>query len=183
MRTIIVLLIFIVGVCLLMSCEKETIPGAKNDDSGTVTIPFISHFTTTFNKSILSESDKRCEPDQVCQLIQTGSGIDESIGNFDLYLNCCWRLVNGEHLSTECYITDIDGDILNLKCKETDDAIIFSPDFPYDMVSMCSEYQFTGGTGKFANATGSVNVECCLMSASDSQLSHNWEGSLTMVNK
>jgi hypothetical protein len=186
MKTLIRLLMVVTGVCLLMgwSCERD-----DDDDDDVekhplilITVPLSSHFTASFTRSILSEADNNMDLDgPVCQLIQTGSGIDESIGNFDLYLNCCWSSVTGEHGGTECYISDVDGDVLNIKCKETGDPIVFTPDYPYDQTIMCSVYEFAGGTGKFAGATGSVTVECCLKDAAASYIAHNWEGSLTMV--
>jgi hypothetical protein len=179
MKTIISLLVAFAGVCLLTSCPGHIYDPPPPRD--TITVPLNSHFTTSFTKSTLPAGSHKDLQDPVCQLIQFGSGIDESIGNFDLYLNCCWSSVNGEHGGTECYISDVDGDVLNIKCKETGDPIVFTPDYPYDQTIICSVYEFAGGTGKFAGATGSVTVECCLKDAAASYIAHNWEGSLTMI--
>jgi hypothetical protein len=181
MKTIITLLTVIACAFLLTGCPEDIVPCQCEDYSVVVTIPFSSEFTTSFSKSTLPAGSYKDLQDPVCQLIQTGNGMDESIGYFDLYLNCCWSSVDGEHVSTECYISDADGDVLYMICKETEDAITFSQDYPYDQTIMCSEFEFAGGTGKFTCATGSVNMECRLKDAAASYIEHTWEGSLTMV--
>lgn len=180
MKTVTRLFTVVACVISLTGCQ-DPIP-CYDCDLRTITVPFSSEFTTAFTKSTLPAGIYKDLQDSVCQLIQTGSGIDESIGTFDIYLSCCWSSFNGEHLSTEGYIRDSDGDILNIDCMETGLGVVFALDYPYDQSGMCFEFEFAGGTGKFAGATGWVSVECCLTDAASPFMEHSWEGFLTTVS-
>ena len=180
MKTVFRSLAVMVCVFFLTGCP-EKIPCFECNQR-TITMPFSSEFTTAFTKSTLPAGSFKDLQDSVCQLVQTGSGIDESIGSFDIYLTCCWSSFNGEHISTQGYISDIDGDILNIDCNDNGIGVVFALDYLYNQSGMCFEYEFAGGTGKFTGATGSVSAACCINDATVSFMEHNWEGFLTMVS-
>lgn len=174
MKTIIKLLSVIVCSCVLTGCP-ELPPNPIY-----VTMPFGSEFTTSFTKSTLPEGSNTKIQGPVCQMIQIAEGRDEEIGRFELYLMCCWSEATGEHGSTKGYISDIDGDVLNVVCRQKGNAIVFTPDYPYDHDLLCYEIEFDGGTGKFTKATGTVIVSCHANDATSPTMFHQWEGSLTM---
>ncbi len=184
MKTVIRFLMVMVCVFSLTGCPED--PGGPCPGPGcsprAVTMSFSAEFTTLFTKSTLPAGSYKDVQDSVCQLIQVGSGIDESIGNFDIYLTCCWSSFNGEHISTEGYISDIDGDVLNIVCNDTGIGVVFALDYPYNQTIMCSEFEFAGGTGKFTGATGSVIGEFCLKDAAAPSMEHIWEGVLILVS-
>jgi hypothetical protein len=173
-KTIIRLLSVIVCSCVLTGCPDEPLHKMY------VTMPFGSEFTTSFTKSTLPAGSYTKIQGPVCQMVQVGEGRDEEIGRFELYLKCCWSEATGEHGSTEGYLSDIDGDVLNVICRQKENAIVFTPDYPYDHDLLCFEIEFDGGTGKFAEATGSVIVSCHAIDATSPTIVHQWEGSLKM---
>jgi hypothetical protein len=155
-------------------------PGEPARMTEPVTVPFNSEFITAFSKSTISNGNYIDLNSPVRQLVQVGSGIDAELGNFDIYLTCCWSLVVGSQGSTEGYISDTDGNILNFMCKDSDNGVVFTPDFPYDQTFICSEFEFTGGTRRFEGASGRGTINCEVKKDTETMV-HHWAGTLTLV--
>jgi len=179
MKTFIRLFQVVAVACMLTGCEGcEEIPVKHK----TVTISVDSKFLTTFSNSIIGEGSYTGLNDPVCQLEQVGSGTNAELGAFNVYLTCRWSLTDGAHGCTEGFISDPDGDALYIVCKDGENGVVFTPDFPNDQTYICSEFEFTGGTGRFAGASGRGIMECDVKGASNT-MAHHWEANLTLVKE
>ncbi|MBE0677177.1 MAG: hypothetical protein IH592_00285, partial [Bacteroidales bacterium] len=96
------------------------------------------------------------------------------------YLTCCWNPIDGSHSCTEGFISDPEGNTLSIICKDGEDGVVFTADFPYDQTYICSEFEFTGGTGRFEGASGRGVMKCDVKNATNSMV-HHWEADLTLL--
>lgn len=180
MKTFIRLSQVIAVICMLTGCESCDTPEEGHIDShDPVTVSIDTRFNTSFIKSAIgigNNSDPVC----ICRLEQFGWGSDTELGSFEVYLTCCWNPGDGSHSCTEGFITDYNGNTLTILCKDGDNGVDFTSDFPYDQTVICSEFEFTGGTGRFEGATGIGTMEC-EVKGSYNLILHHWDASLTLL--
>lgn len=180
MKTFIRLSQVIAVICMLTGCESCDTPEEGHIDShDPVTGSIDTRFNTSFIKSAIgigNNSDPVC----ICRLEQFGWGSDTELGSFEVYLTCCWNPGDGSHSCTEGFITDYNGNTLTILCKDGDNGVDFTSDFPYDQTVICSEFEFTGGTGRFEGATGIGTMEC-EVKGSYNLILHHWDASLTLL--
>jgi hypothetical protein len=183
MKTFVRLFQVVAVICMLTGCEScdDRYPVGDSKEK-TVTIQIKSEFMTSFTTDIIDKGSNTDLNGPVCQLEQFGSGTDAELGAFDIYLTCCWSLADGLHSCTEGFISDPEGNILNIMCKDGEDSVVFTADFPLDQTYLCSEFEFTGGTGRFEGASGRGMMDCDVKGATNSMV-HNWEADLTLVTK
>lgn len=184
MKTFIRLFQVVAAICTLTACEscEKEYPSLPFSTTDPYTVSFISDFTTSFTKSIITKGsclDLLDLKSPVCQLVQEGSGTNAELGAFNIYLSCCWSLVDGIHNCTEGIITDAYGNTLSLVFNDGENGELFTSDFPYDKTSLCSDFEFTIGTGRFEGATGGGIINCDVKSSSDIMI-HHWEVMLTL---
>jgi hypothetical protein len=171
--------LLITALCVLTGCQDGHDPRTWAQ-ADTITVLFESKFMTSFTTGIIEKGGDTELNRPVCQLEQVGSGTDAELGAFDIYLSCCWSLADGSHSCTEGYLKDSDGDILTFRCTDSDNGMVFTADFPYDQSNLCSSFEFTGGTGRFADASGGGMMQCDVEGASSS-MQHTWEAKMTLV--
>jgi hypothetical protein len=179
MKTFIRLSQVIAVICMLTGCEGCEEPIFPPE---TVTISIDTKFLTSFTTDIIDKGSSTELNSPVCQLVQFGSGTYAELGTFDIYLTCCWNPVDGSHGCTEGFISDSEGNLLTLVCNDGDNGVVFTSDFPYDQTYICSEFEFTGGTGRFAGASGRGIMECDVQGASNTMV-HHWESVLTLFKE
>ncbi|TFH49620.1 MAG: hypothetical protein E4G92_01575 [Bacteroidia bacterium] len=183
MKTFVRLFQIVAVICILTACDScggPDYPSLPFSTTDPYTVSFSSDFTTSFSKSIISKGSYPDLNDPVCQLVQEGSGANAELGAFYIYLSCCWSLVDGLHNCTEGIITDAYGNTLSLVFKDGDNGEIFTSDFPYDKTLICSEFEFTIGTGRFEGASGGGLINCDVKGTSNIML-HHWEVMLTLM--
>jgi len=179
MRTI-VKLFWVLACCfLLVSCFDYPDQCA---DSQKTSLPVDAYFNTTFTRNLIPEGQIDLKG-TVAQLVQNGSGTDDEIGFFQIRLTCYWSL-------TECVagrsggsLTDGRGNTLNIICRECLTKSDLTASFPTDQTQITGRFEFAGGTGRFADATGEGTIECLV--ANDGQISvmsHHWQGFVKNVN-
>jgi hypothetical protein len=178
MKTLFFFLLIAV-IYMWSGCTDESDP-RREVQADTITISLESKFMTSFTTGIVEKGGDTGLNSPVCQLEQLGSGVDAELGAFEIYLSCCWSLADGSHSCTEGFMTDSEGDTLTFRCMDSDNGMVFTADFPFDQTYLCSGFVFTGGTGRFANASGSGLMQCDVKGAS-STMQHNWEAILRLV--
>ncbi|MBE0680167.1 MAG: hypothetical protein IH592_15515 [Bacteroidales bacterium] len=182
MKTFIRLFQVVAVAYMLTGCESCNGVDPVDPKSKIVTIQINSEFMTSFTTDIIDKGSNTDLNGPVCQLEQFGSGTDAELGAFDIYLTCCWSLADGLHSCTEGFISDPEGNILNIMCKDGEDGVVFTADFPLDQTYLGSEFEFTGGTGRFEGASGRGVMKCDVKNATNSMV-HHWEADLTLITK
>ncbi len=170
--------------CMLTGCvscnDNVDYPAGSSDMLKTAKISMDTEFMTSFTTGIIDKGSNTELNSPVCRLEQYGSGTDAVLGTFNIYLTCCWSLADGLHSCTEGFISDPEGNILNIRCKDGEDGVVFTADFPLDQTYICSEFEFTGGTGKFEGASGMGVMKCDVKNATYFMV-HHWEADLTLL--
>lgn len=183
MKTFVRLSQMIAVICMLTGCEscnEPDYPAGYSDMLKTVKISIETEFMTAFTTNIKGKGSITELNGPVCQLDQFGPGTDADLGSFNIYLTCKWNPADGSHSCTEGFITDYDGATLTIRCNDGDNGVVFTPDFPYDQTYICSEFEFTGGTGRFEGASGRGIMNCDVKGPSNS-IVHHWVADLTLV--
>lgn len=179
MKTLLKLFSVLACISLLVNCEKED----KNDivehqcqHPLLETLPVNANFTTTFSKNIIPEGHIDLKG-TVSQLIQTGSGTDSEIGFFQISLVCCWSLTDCTVGRSGGSLTDSKGNTLNILCRENLSKNDLTGNFPSDQTHITGRFEFAGGTGRFADATGEGTIDCMVAADGNaSVMSHHWTG-------
>jgi hypothetical protein len=167
---------------MLTGCDGCVEPILSENVPEPVKVSIDSRFVTYFSSSIIDDGTKTVQDSRVCRLEQFGSGTDAELGAFDVYLTCCWNPGDGSHSCTEGFITDFKGNTLNILCRDGDNGVLFTPDFPYDQTNICAEFEFTGGTGRFDGASGSGSIECDVKGDYNMMI-HYWKADLILLNE
>jgi hypothetical protein len=160
---------------------------AGASDVRQVTVPFTSHFFTDQMSLV---------PDPVCgappRLLNTQVGMGEAthLGRFSIRITFCLdatdllddgQLTEGESAPYDGgvgVLTAANGDELHITVAG---AVVPSdhPDFDFEFDD---PYTITGGTGRFAGATGSGTTNSLVSRAMQpTRTTHNWTGSLTLM--
>jgi len=145
-------------------------------DSQKTSLPVNAYFNTTFSKNVIPEGHIDLNG-TVSQLVQTGSGTDDEIGFFQIRLTCCWSLTDCVAGRSGGTLTDSKGNTLNIICKENLTTSDLTANFPSDQTHITGRFEFAGGTGRYADATGEGTIDCLV--ANDGQISvmsHHWQG-------
>ncbi|MBR9990032.1 MAG: hypothetical protein KFH98_09765 [Gemmatimonadetes bacterium] len=180
---------FIACPLALAACDEPLSPPSSSavqvsvsSDARQVTVPFESHFFTT---------ETTLAPDPVCGAlprllnIQEGSGEATHLGRFSIRISFCvdatdilddGQLTEGESLPYDGGVgvfTAANGDELHITIAG---AVLPSdhPDFDFEFDD---PYVVTGGTGRFAGATGGGTSNSFVRLGVAT--THNWAGSLT----
>lgn len=178
MKTLLKLFTVLVSAFMLISCEQVIEPPEKTTESVIATVPFNAYFITTFYKSSIPHGIKGLSG-PVSQMVQNGSGNDNELGMFTITLTCCWSVTDGIMGSSGGTLKDTEGNMLYITCKENLVKSDISADFPSDQTVICGRFEFTGGTGKFTDATGDGTINCIVSNyGSVAEMSHNWTGTI-----
>ncbi len=183
MKTFVRLFQVVAVACMLTGCKEAyegPYPAGFSDMLKTVKISIDTKFINSFTTDIIDKGSNTDLNGPVCQLEQYGSGTDAVLGAFDIYLTCCWSLADGLHSCTEGFISDPEGNILTIICKDSEDGVVYTADFPLDQTYIGSEFEFTGGTGRFEGASGRGMMECDVKGTVNSMV-HHWEADLTLL--
>ena len=183
MKTLVRLLLLGAVPCMLTgceSCDECPYPPCGNSHLERVTMQIKTEYITYFTTDIINKESYTDLNGPVCQMEQFGSGTDGELGPFNIYLTCYWSLADGLHSCTEGFITDVDGNMLAITCRDIDNGLVFPADFPLDQAYLCYEIEFTGGTGRFECASGRGVMNCDVKSATNS-IVHHLEADLTLM--
>jgi len=186
MKTLLKLLTL--GACVSMMVSCDLIwgwPGPPIEDGSTqyepLVIPVNAYFNTTFSRTVIPEGHIDLKG-TVSQLVQTGEGTDVEIGFFQIRLTCCWSLTDCVAGRSGGSLTDNMGNTLFIVCKENLTTSDLTADFPSDQTRITGRFEFAGGTGRFANASGDGTIDCLVTSDGQvSAMAHHWQGVIKNV--
>lgn len=171
------LIAVLVSAFMLIGCPED-VSVETVTESVIAEIPLNAFFNTEFHENIIPEGHMDI-PGPVCQLVQNGSGSDEEIGFFNISLSCCWSASNCVPGRSGGYLTDGTGNILYIRCKENLSLSEMADGFLADHQVICGSYEFTGGTGRFKEASGEGTITCTVTNnGNNSVMSHHWQGTL-----
>lgn len=184
MKTLLKLLSVVACICVLVSCDLVwgwPDPPTPPINPPEPPIQVDAYFNTTFYKSVIPEGHIDLNG-TVSQLVQTGSGRDSEIGFFQIRLVCCWSLTDCTVGRSGGTITDSYGNTLNIVCRENLTTNDLKGNFPSDQTHITGRFEFAGGTGKFADASGEGTIDCIVTADGDvSSMSHHWTGIIKNV--
>ncbi|MRS03331.1 hypothetical protein EG832_08940 [bacterium] len=179
MKTLLKFLPFLAFIALLVSCEKPLPPQCSHPLRESLQVD--ASFNTTFSKSVIPEGHIDLKG-SVYQMVQTGSGSDDELGGFQINLTCYWSATDCIPGRSGGSLTDGMGNVLFIRCKECFSQGDLTAEFPLNQTHITGRFEFAGGTGRFANATGEGTIDC--MVAADGQvasMSHHWTGFIKNV--
>lgn len=185
MKTLLKLLSVFACICVLVSCDLQwgwlDYPPQCQDAVDFGPFQVDAYFNTTFSKNVIPEGHIDLKG-TVSQLEQTGSGTDKEIGFFQISLVCCWSLDDCTVGRSGGTITDSYGNTLNIVCKEDLTANDLKGNFPSDQTHITGRFEFAGGTGRFADASGEGTIDCIVSAEGNvSSMSHHWTGIIKNV--
>jgi hypothetical protein len=174
----------------VVSDQQAGYTAAKNDygrSDGTVIVPFKSHFKT-HNERPAPDYRESCGDrpwPPYAQTIQVGSGEATHLGQFTTRGTFCTdqtafkdgELSPGESLPYDnvwFVLTAANGDELWL----TGGGEILPSDDPECNFEFFDPFEFAGGTGRFAGATGGGSMESCVLV--EGGVYHEWDGELIL---
>jgi hypothetical protein len=197
MKTLVKSLIVITGLLIVAGCEDDRIfpsPQKYVESPATVTVPFISEFTTTFTKSLVDSLHVNDYGFDVFWnlwfmsngimeypyyfLEQTGNGTAAGLGDFTIIIDSWWSSVDGRGF-TSAEITTGGGDILYVNIQNSN----FSSEFPYDQTNYDLSFTAGGGLGKYMHCSGSGTITLNLSESSSKVIAHKWLGNLKLVKR
>ena len=179
MKTFLKILPFLTCIALLVSCGGD--PPNQCADSQLKSLPVDASFNTTFSKSVIPEGHSDLKG-TVYEMVQKGSGSDDELGGFQIQLICYWSATDCIAGRSGGSLTDGMGNTLYIRCKECTSTGDLTADFPSNQMHITGRFEFTGGTGRFSDATGEGTIDCLV--ANDGQvsvMSHHWTGFIKNV--
>lgn len=171
----------IVAVSLKDSKQAEDIPIVSENqvesDVKMVTLPFKAEFAAHYTSNY--EDVSRCGKLPFTRVIVDGTGTEPNLGKFTVHMDFCIDGGSGIYIDMlNSYFTTAEGDSLFIitwgQVGHPDEN-----DPPYYTDKWDDPFEFTGGTGRFEEATGG-GMTHCYNSTEDNLSHHTWEGTLTM---
>ena len=149
---------------LLISCEEK---GPKKE-----TLNFEADFFTLL---ISFEEDAGCTAPKNFRNTQQGSGTATLIGNFTTQLTFCVNPATFEYDNVQGSFVAENGDEIFITGEG---QVVPTEKEGYDLEFM-DPFEITGGTGRFAGATGSGMTES-YVNMTTGQTDHLWKGMITV---
>ena len=186
------IIIAIFAVCLLSSCDKESLDLYSDEFNSSemkrsvdpktegVTVPFKSNFYTEQEGDIDMGA---CEGDVIGLNTQVGGGNATHLGKFTTVMTFCMNFDDTDPDNFAKYWA-VDGKFIAANGDElwftvSGQVILYPPGtHPFYVAYFDDEFTFLGGTGRFLGATGSGHTNSFTNFA---HTDHNWTGMLTLL--
>lgn len=176
MKTLQQVSLFTVALCLVL-----VLSNCKQKPPAMTTQPFEATAlgTYTYVGPDTLPNPKCVAPFTAWRAIVDGKGTGTPTGDFTMHFDFCGDTLSN-YGNAYAYLVDGDSDTLFLFCagRVMDGRV---EDQPAYVTSYWKDpIEFTGGTGKFKGATGTV-ISDDYNSSGDSNSHHHWTGTITMV--
>ncbi len=165
MKTVKQLLLMIACISMLMACTKSDI--FLDDDSLTTTLkkgkdkPVLVSVPLKADFSVWNHTDpddRSCGPKPIFSVTMIGEGVITHLGKINTTMTFCNNMATGEYWDTDVVFIAANGDELYASIPEGQ----IYPNSEYDVNYYSARFNddmfFTGGTGRFEDATGEAKT-------------------------
>jgi hypothetical protein len=187
MKALVKCIIVAAGICFLMTCSNTDEFLNNNQDNNslksttkTVTVPFKANFSVWDHSDY---SDNSCGGFPVFFLTMKGYGPATHLGKMTTTMTFCCNTETGYYYNTTGSFISANGDELFFEIPEGQIIPNEGDNSYYYQTKFNDRIIFTGGTGRFAGATGEAYTNAYVHDGTDEWRTDFFStGTLTLVN-